>query len=255
MQNLKVSLLQLDLKWEDKSANFKQIDAFLSGLGQSNLVVLPEMFTTGFTMDSSSLAEPMEGNTLKWMQKWASELEVLLIGSFIVEENGFFNRLLAVKPDGSFDYYDKKHLFRMGKEQEHYDSGNRNITIDYLGWKIKPFICYDLRFPVWCRNTTQAELMLFVANWPERRKEHWRSLLVARAIENMAFVIGVNRVGEDGNGIAHSGNSMLVNARGERLIELEDKSGVLQYTLSKEDLQQYRLSFPAHLDADSFEIK
>ncbi len=254
MQDLRIAIPQVEIVWENREANLLLLEQRFAEIKEADFVLLPETFTTGFSMDTKRLAEPMQGITMEWMKKWSVALDAVICGSYIVEDNGYFNRLVAVKPDGTWQHYDKKHLFRMGGEQESYSAGNRNITIDYKGWKINPFICYDLRFPVWCRNTNQAEIMLFVSNWPAVRSEHWLSLLKARAIENQCFVLGSNRVGVDGKGVSHSGNSIVFNPKGEVIEEIVDKEATIELTLKREDVVAYRKAFPAYLDQDKFEI-
>lgn len=256
MQDIRIAILQVNLHWEDKEANFNLFDKSLKELDGVDFVLLPETFTTGFSMNTEKLAEPMEGKTLAWLKKWSKFLDAVICGSYIVEEAGeCYNRLVAIEPNGSYQYYDKRHLFRMGGEMEAYSSGDKKITINHKGWKVNPFICYDLRFPVWCRNTNDAEMMVFVSNWPEVRSEHWLSLLKARAIENQCFVLGSNRVGEDGKGVTHSGNSVVFNPKGEKVEELINKEGLILLSLKLEDVQNYRTVFPAYLDRDQFELK
>ena len=254
MQDIKIAIPQIDLIWEDKDANLDLFEERFREMNEVDFVLLPETFTTGFSMDTKRLAEPMNGRTLEWMRKWSKSLDAMICGSIIVEDNGYYNRLIAMQPNGDYQYYDKKHLFRMGGEQESYTAGENNITIEYKDWKINPFICYDLRFPVWCRNINQAEIMVFVSNWPEVRAEHWLSLLKARAIENQCFVLGSNRVGTDGNNVSHSGNSIVINPKGEVIQEMIKEEGVIEFTLSRNEVKAYRDMFPAHLDQDKFII-
>ncbi len=256
--DLTVTTLQTSLHWEDPARNLEHLREKIAQLPPTDLLILPEMFTTGFTMKPESLAEDAGGAGLQWMQEQAHAKGCVVVGSISVKENeNYYNRLYWVKPDGSFLSYDKRHLFRMGKEHEHYTAGNSRLTIDYKGWKICPLICYDLRFPVWSRNTPQDpyDLLIYVANWPEVRSFPWKHLLIARAIENQCYVAGVNRIGEDGNGISHSGDTVLLNPRGEAISETrahEDRLETL--TLSYQTLSDFRKAFPVLDDADRFKI-
>jgi omega-amidase len=264
MNELRVSIIQSTLHWENPGANRELFAEKIAALETAtDLVVLPEMFTTGFSMQPARIAEIAGGETLAWMQQLATAHNTAITGSVAVHENGaYFNRLYWVNADGTFLQYDKRHLFRMAGEDEAYTGGTKNITPELKGWRIRPLICYDLRFPVWSRNrwnkeTLQADydVLLYVANWPERRNHPWQSLLTARAIENQAYVIGCNRTGEDGNGITYSGNSAIIDFKGEDLARLEPgATGVLNTTLNYEALTDFRKAFPAGLDADRFEV-
>ena len=254
---LRVSLVQTDIVWENPSANLAILEEKLQILqGQTDVIILPEMFNTGFSMNEHG-AEFGQGLTTQWMQVIAKRLQVLLVGSFKCKEgNLFFNRLLAVEPTGKIHRYDKRHLFRMGGEHEFYSGGQTSIVIPYLGWNIAPFICYDLRFPVWSRNVNMRyDLAIYVANWPAARAHAWSTLLKARAIENLAYVAGVNRTGEDGNALAYQGDSALIHFKGVSLIDMGPLASIQTQSLSYADLVQFRTQFPAHLDADTFEIK
>lgn len=254
---LRVSLVQTEIVWENPSANLAILEEKLQVLqGQTDVVVLPEMFNTGFSMNAHG-AEIGQGPSTHWMQIMAKRLQVLLLGSFKCQEgNLFYNRLLAVEPNGKIHRYDKRHLFRMGGEHEFYAGGTELIIVSYLGWHIAPFICYDLRFPVWSRNVAMRyDLAIYVANWPAARAHAWSTLLKARAIENLAYVAGVNRTGDDGNGLAYQGDSALIHFKGNGLVEMGHLAGIQTYQLSYADLVQFRTQFPAHLDADAFEIK
>ena len=256
MANLRVSLVQTDLVWENPSANCAQLEEKLASLGGStDVVVLPEMFATGFSMSETG-AEIGKGPALQWMQVQANRLGALVIGSLKVkQQNSFYNRLYAVHPDGSYSSYDKRHLFRMGGEHEFYKSGDQQVIVSYKGWNIALFICYDLRFPVWSRNVSMAyDAAIYVANWPAPRANAWRTLLQARAIENLAYVVGVNRVGTDANELAYSGDSLLVDFKGDLLLDLKSADQILTSELSLESLAEFRAKFPAHLDADSFSL-
>lgn len=256
MANLRVSLVQTDLVWENPSANCAQLEEKLAALGGStDVVVLPEMFATGFSMSETG-AEIGKGPALQWMQVQANRLGALVIGSLKVkQQSSFYNRLYAVHPDGSYSSYDKRHLFRMGGEHEFYQSGDQQVIVSYKGWNIALFICYDLRFPVWSRNVSMAyDAAIYVANWPVPRANAWRTLLQARAIENLAYVVGVNRVGTDANELAYSGDSLLVDFKGDLLLDLKSADQILTSELSLDSLAEFRAKFPAHLDADSFSL-
>jgi len=254
---LKVALIQTNLYWENPTANLASLEEKIAGISENvDLIVLPEMFTTGFSMSPSKVAEPMNLTTFKWMQQMAAQTKAVVTGSFVAKEgNRYFNRLLWMEPSGNFDFYDKRHLFRMAREHESYEAGSKRIVKEWKGWKICPLICYDLRFPVWSRNVAlEYDLLLYVANWPEVRSHIWSTLLQARAIENLSYVIGVNRVGEDGNGIPHSGDSAVVDFKGEVLVRKSNEESIIIHTLQKESLSAFRERFPAYLDADEFLI-
>jgi predicted amidohydrolase len=256
MMNLRVSLVQTDLVWEDPAANCAQLEERLADLaGKTDVVVLPEMFATGFSMSPTG-AEIGRGPVLQWMQVQASRLGALMIGSLKVkQQNSFLNRLYAVHPDGSFVSYDKRHLFRMGAENEFYQAGDKQVIVSYKGWNLAVFICYDLRFPVWSRNVGMAyDAAIYVANWPAPRANAWRTLLQARAIENLAYVVGVNRVGTDVNNLSYAGDSLLVDFKGGLQLDLQAKDQILTSELSAVDLADFRAKFPAHLDADLFSL-
>jgi predicted amidohydrolase len=225
---------------------------------ETDIVILPEMFTTGFSMQVELFAETMDGKAFTWMKQLANKSKSAICGSFMAKENGFyFNRFLWIEPDGKFYTYDKAHLFRMGEEQKHFTKGNSQLLINYKGWKIAPFVCYDLRFPVWIRRRKDFnyDLLIFVANWPERRKMHWITLSKARAIENQSYLLAVNRVGEDGNSIYHSGDSMAVEPDGNVYYIREHEKDVAIIEVDKSKLNNYREIFPAGLDADEFYLK
>jgi omega-amidase len=261
MAELLVSLVQTDLVWEDKEANLRHLQAQLHSLrGKTHVVVLPELFSTGFSMQTTKLAEPMEGPTVQWMRTLARELQLIITGSLMIEEGGnYYNRLLWVLPNGTIGQYDKRHLFAYAGEDRYYQQGAKRLIASVNGFKVNLQICYDLRFPVWARQQSQEgqpeyDLLLYVANWPERRRLAWMQLLQARAIENQCYVIGVNRVGEDGNQIYHSGDSMVIDPLGEILFTQKDKACIHTVTLRKEQLQQTRNQFPFLRDADGFEL-
>jgi len=254
--SLRVSLVQTSLLWENPVGNCAALEEELNPLiGQTDVVILPEMFTTGFSVHSTE-ADLMNGSSVKWMQLMAKRLQVLLIGSIKIKDLGkLYNRLFAVFPDGNFTYYDKKHLFRMGEEGKMYESGNQRQVISYKGFSIALFICYDLRFPVWIRNRqNEYDLAVFVANWPAARSHAWKTLLQARAIENLCFVAGVNIIGEDGNQLNYQGDSALVDFKGNLLLDLKNQKQIATAQILLEDLSTFRQNFPAFLDADSFEL-
>jgi len=261
--NLRITIVQSKLYWEDKDKNLEMFNKSLSGLkGKTDLIVLPEMFTTGFTMNTKALAESTPGLTLEWMQQKAAESDATITGSMIAEESGnYFNRLLWVNPDGSWEKYDKRHLFTMVGEDQYFAAGTERLVVNFKGWKIMPLVCYDLRFPVWARNRKQKDgqaefdVMIYVANWPEVRKQPWKKLLLARAIENQTFVVGVNRVGLDRNGIAYSGDSSLIDPYGEYIAECTvGEEHILTTTINYKSLSNFRKKFPVIDDGDGFEI-
>lgn len=257
MQDLTVTIIQTYLHWEDKKANLEQFGQFMGQARDTDLVVLPEMFNTGFITEPSRVAEKMDGPTIAWMRDQAAAGRFVVTGSLIIEENGsFYNRLIWMNPDGSCQHYDKKHLFRMGEEHKKFMAGSGRITILIKGWKVCPLVCYDLRFPAWSRNSYDGEnydydVLIYVANWPEVRNLAWKTLLSARAIENQAYVIGVNRVGSDGRQVAHSGDSAVYNMVGEPITALQ-KGAIRMETvkLSHSDLNTQRNDFRVALDWD-----
>jgi predicted amidohydrolase len=256
MQILRVSLVQTNLYWENKTANFNHIQNLLHGCANPDLIVLPEMFTTGFSMNPQQFAHDEGKEVINKLTEWSKLHNSAVCGSAMVKQNAqYFNRFFCVNQH-LIAQYDKAHLFRMGQEQQHYTKGKLRTTFKLNDWIIAPFICYDLRFPVWIKRTPDFNyhVLVFVANWPERRKQHWITLLQARAIENQCFVIGVNRVGTDGNGIYHSGNSMCISATGEVLWHSEHHEMVHTVELNLTELLQYRKSFPVELDDDAFII-
>ena len=254
MQDLKVALDQRELFWEAPDANRRRIGLDLESLAADvDLIVLPEMFTTGFSMDGERIAEVEAELSLPWMQSLAQQHDAAVTGSLAVRDgDGVFNRLLFVTPDGGHWHYDKRHLFRMSGEHEVYQGGRERLVITWRGWRICPMICYDLRFPVWTRNRDDYDLLLFVANWPAKRSHHWRQLLIARAIENQSCCIGVNRVGKDGNKLDYSGDSLAIAADGEILLDCRSRQGTFTATFDYQALATYREKFPCHMDADGF---
>ena len=262
MNTLTFTLIQTNLFWENKVANLQMLEEKINNIqSKTEVVVLPEMFSTGFSMQPEKFAESMNGSTLQWMQKIAFEKKIILTGSLMIEENGnYYNRLIWMLPNKQFGYYDKRHCFAFAKENEHYTAGNKRLIASVNGWKINLQICYDLRFPVWARqtmnnNTAEYDVLIYVANWPQRRSYAWKTLLAARAIENQCYVIGVNRIGDDGNKIYHSGDSMVINALGEILYHKENDEDVFTITLQKNELQEIRNKFPFLADADFFKIE
>lgn len=255
MQTLTIAVVQTALHWADAAANRAALSQRLRSLTGVDLIILPEMFTTGFSMNARELAEPEEGPTLAWMREQAHRAQAVVTGSLIVVENGlYYNRLLWVRPDGTHSRYDKRHLFRMAGENLAYDAGEARLVVTLKGFRICPLICYDLRFPIWSRNRGDYDVLLYIANWPERRREAWNTLLKARAIENLAYCIGVNRIGEDGNGLAYVGESCVIEPTGAVLFHAGSAAMVHVHRLSLETLQAVRMTFPAHLDADDFEL-
>ena len=253
MQDLKITLIQTEPLWENINGNLALFDEKIHDISEkTDLIILPEMFTTGFSMNATNLAQDINGSSIKWLQKNSRLINADIVGSIIFKTNDqFFNRLLWAKPDGRLFTYDKKHLFRFAGEEKVYSAGVENITVELNGWKIRPFICYDLRFPAWTRNIkNRYDIALFIANWPEKRSMHWKSLLQARAIENQCYVIGVNRVGVDGNGLFYSGDSSVIDPLGKIIFQKHDEECTYTTILSFNTLEDYRKSFPAWMDAD-----
>jgi len=265
---MRISLLQSDLYWHEPVANRAMLEEKIMALPHpTDLIVLPEMFTTGFTMDARAVAEVPNLTTFRWMRQMAQQTDAVVTGSYVVREGSgptgrsFYNRLIWMQPDGQFDTYDKRHLFRIAGEDTVYTAGNQRIVKEWRGWRVCPLVCYDLRFPVWSRNV-QADapnefaydLLLYVANWPAPRQAAWDTLLPARAIENLSYVVGVNRVGTDGNGHTYTGGSAIIDPAGAVLFRQADSENVHQQTLSLDTLRDFRERFPANLDADRFTI-
>jgi len=263
-EDFRIVLVQSALAWEDPAANRLHFADVLGNFasGQFDLIVLPEMFTTGFSMEPSQVAEAFHPrmDTLQWMRHWAGELDAVITGSIAVSENGhYFNRLLWVRPDGTYSQYDKRHLFRMAGEHERYTPGDLLLIETWRGWRVCPLICYDLRFPVWSRNKLVADVplydvLLYVANWPAPRRDPWIKLLPARAIENQCYAVAVNRIGADGNNQEYAGDSAVVDPRGAYLIPPMEGVDVRTAVLSASDLADFRKKFPVLRDADEFEI-
>lgn len=259
MNALSVTTIQTNLYWEDIDKNLAHFEKKLNLVTEStDIIVLPEMFTTGFTMNTKELAEEHGGKGLQWMQQVAKEKNCALVGSISVKDGeNYYNRLYWVMPNSSYQHYDKRHLFQMGKEDVYYTAGKKSIIIEYKGWKICPLICYDLRFPVWSRNRKDNtyDLLIYVANWPEVRSYPWKQLLIARAIENQSYVVAVNRIGNDGNNINHSGDSAVINPRGEVISKPnENQDAIETIALSATYLQEFRKLFPVMLDGDDFSL-
>lgn len=259
MNDLSVTLIQTALHWEDIAANLKMFSEKIDGISQNtNLIVLPEMFSTGFSMNAPLLAEDFTNSSaINWMEEIARKKNCAITGSLMMKHGDeYFNRLVWVNAYGQITFYDKRHLFGLSKEEEIYTEGAERITVDLNGWKICPLICYDLRFPVWSRNSNENayDLLLYVANWPERRVYAWKHLLIARAIENQSYVIGLNRVGNDGNDIYHSGDSLVVDALGNTLYHKEHDEDVATITLSHAELEKVRTTLPFLKDADPFVV-
>jgi predicted amidohydrolase len=265
MSTLTVSTIQTKLYWEDKAANLEMLEGKISSLkGNTELVLLPEMFSTGFSMNTRSLAETMEGFSIEWMKRISKENKIILSGSVIIRENEkYYNRLIWMLPDGSFGTYDKRHLFAYSGEHDHYTPGNKRLITSVKGWKINVQVCYDLRFPVWSRQSpvtdkdagsAEFDLLIYVANWPEKRNHAWKTLLCARAIENQCYVVGVNRVGTDGNDINYSGNSLIIDPLGSVLYHMADEEDIFTITLEKDKLEEVRTRFPFLKDGDGFMI-
>lgn len=255
--NLRITLAQVDLVWENPEQNRLDLEIQLKLLiGKSDLVILPETFTTGFSMRACDLAEPMDGPTVKWLVNLSHTTGMAIGGSLLINDNGlFYNRFVFVTPQGEITYYNKRHLFSIGGEATSFTPGDQRVIINFLGWHIALYVCYDIRFPVWCRNVNDTDLMIFTANWPAARKDVWNTLLRARAIENQVYVAGVNRIGTDGNGISYMGDSQMVNSRGEVLKENAlARNGLFSYVISKSEQNDFREKFPVANDADSFLI-
>lgn len=257
MTNLKITTIQSPLSWEKPEANRNYFEEKINRVVQeSDLIILPEMFTTGFSMDAERLAEPMDGESVSWLKRMAQKASKTICGSLIIEDGGnYYNRLIWMRPDGSFETYDKRHLFRMADEHHYYTGGKERLIIELKGWRICPMICYDLRFPVWSRNNNEYDLLIYVANWPEVRQNAWSSLLIARAIENLSYVVGVNRIGEDGKQISYSGDTAIIDFKGNKISTTKAFEEKVETTeLSMNELHDFREKFPAFMDADRFTI-
>ncbi len=256
METLRITTVQSSLVWEDISANLENFEKQLKPLsGATDLVILPEMFTTGFSMNPAALAETMTGQTMEWMKKEADYLNAAIIGSFIAVENGkYYNRLVMMYPNGDFKVYDKRHLFTLAGEQFSYTAGKKKLIAEWKGWRICPLVCYDLRFPVWSRNVEDYDLLIYIANWPDRRKQAWNILLAARAVENQVYTVGVNRVGTDGTGLSYVGDSAVIDFAGNILYKVSECGQVATVNISYEDQLQFRDKLRFLADRDDFEI-
>ncbi len=257
MEELNVCLVQANLVWENKTKNLSNLYTLLKNCANVDVFFLPEMFATGFTMDAKKNASTMQGEEVTWMKNLAAEKNACVTGSLVIEENlKYYNRLLWVEPDGTIKTYNKRHLFTLAGEEKVFEIGTERIVIEYKGWRLMPQVCYDLRFPVWSRNNQNADVIFYVANWPEKRGHHWRQLLMARAIENQCFVVGVNRVGTDGNGHDYCGDSAVINALGNSCADIKPyNESVTTVSLRKSELQEVREKFAFLEDQDLFEIK
>ena len=255
--DLDLALIQTELVWQDPAANRAHFEPLLAQASGADLIVLPEMFSTGFSMESARLAEEEEGPTSLWLQRQARQLEAVVTGSLIIRaaDGSYRNRLLWARPDGSLAHYDKRHLFRMAGEDQHFSAGEQQALFELNGWRIRPLICYDLRFPVWSRDAGGTDLLLYTANWPAARRAHWNRLLPARAIENQCYVAAVNRVGRDGKGLDYAGDSQVLDFQGDCLLACEDADGVRKLSLDPRKLAAYREHFPAFRDADGFVLE
>ena len=272
MSTLTITLIQSNLHWQDKAANLKMFEEKIDSIkDKTEIVVLPEMFSTGFVIQPNGLAETMEGDTLQWMKRVAARKKVILTGSVIIKETDqvnatggtpvhYYNRLIWMLPTGEYGYYDKRHRFAFAGEDQNYTAGNKRLIASVKGWKVNLQVCYDLRFPVWSRQAAveneelEYDLLIYVANWPERRNHAWKTLLQARAIENQCYLVGLNRVGKDGTDLYHSGDSMVVDPLGEVLYHKKDDEDIFTITLDKAHLQSIREKFPFWKDRDQFSI-
>jgi len=263
MQDLTVTIIQPDLVWEDTKANIQKFDKKLGEIPpETDLVILPEMFNSGFSIKSDNIAQPPDGTAFRWLKQKAAQLKLVITGSILTKvDNQVFNRLYWMQPDGEFKTYDKRHLFRFGGEHKILTPGKEKIIVELKGWKILPLICYDLRFPVWSKNrliegVQEYDLLIYVANWPVARKYAWKNLLVARSIENQVYCLGVNRVGVDGYGNQHSGDTMVIDPKGQILTQSTPfNECMLSVTLHFDELKSFRDEFPVGMDWDDFEVK
>ena len=254
---MKIALIQTDLFWQDASKNRENFDSKIDEIqSEVNLIVLPEMFSTGFTMNASEVAETMQGETIEWMKLKAKQKNAAVTGSVVITENEkFYNRMFFVFPSGEFQYYDKRHSFSLAGEDKVYTCGNKKVIVDYLDWKICLQVCYDLRFPVFVRNVENYDLILYVANWPKVRTNAWDALLKARAIENLSYVVGVNRTGNDAHDYEHIGHSQAIDFLGNYILEPQEKNGVFVVELDKNTMYETRKKLDFLSDRDQFEIR
>ena len=255
-KKLTLTLIQTNIFWHQREKNLSLLENRLKTIAKSDLIILPEMFTSGFTLEPDKVYDTPQGETFSIIRKYAAEYETAISGSIVIKDNNkFFNRFFFLSGNGKEFFYDKRHLFTMAGEDRKYSAGNKRVVFDYHGWKIKPLICYDLRFPVWARNTEGYHLLIYVANWPESRIAQWQSLLVARAIENQSYVVAVNRIGEDGNGFVYSGRSMVVSPKGEIIYLAPDyNEDIHTVEIDLDYLLEGRKKFPVLNDADEFVI-
>lgn len=253
---MKISLIQTSITWEDPQANRANFEKLINSISHTDLIVLPEMFATGFTMKPEAASETMQGETVAWMKQIAAAKDCAVTGSLVIEENGsYYNRLLLVFADGEIKTYNKRHLFSLAGEDKAYTAGTEKLIVEYKGWKICPLICYDLRFPVFARNVEEYDLLLYVANWPSPRVLAWDTLLKARAIENMCYVAGVNRIGQDANGHGYPGHSQVLDCLGATIADASDNEGVFHTVLDKESMLEARKKFGFLNDRDSFTLQ
>ncbi|HVN59540.1 MAG TPA: amidohydrolase [Bacteroidales bacterium] len=255
---MKITVLQPEIRWEDRQANLLHLESLIQGTGsRGDLIILPEMFPTGFSMSAGTLAEGPGSPTVSWMKKMASQYGTALCGSYIsVDSDKYCNRFIFVAPDREIIKYDKRHLFRMGGESSHYSPGQERVIIEFSGFRILPAICYDLRFPVWLRNRGDYDLIVCVANWPEPKRDVWNVLLRARAIENQCYVAASNRIGSDGDGISYAGESVILDPKGNELAAVSSHSeGTASAEIDLHSLNVFREKFPAWKDADDFIIR
>jgi omega-amidase len=258
INNLKITIFQAYLFWENIDKNLQNISLRLSSgvKEKTDLIVLPEMFNTGFSMNAKELAEEMDGKTMTWMAASAAKYDCVVTGSLIIKENNnYYNRMIWMLPTGEYQHYDKRHLFGMGEEDKTYTSGKDKIVVELKGWKIRLAVCYDLRFPIWLRNNDPSyDVLLIVASWPDKRIPHWKALIPARAIENQSYVVAVNRVGHDGKEVYHSGHSMCIDAFGNTIYYKPEDEDLYTFSINYDDLIKIRNDFPFLKDADQFKL-
>lgn len=255
-ENLHITAIQTSLFWESPEKNRQHFNSILSTIDNTDVIVLPEMFTTGFTMNTANVFEEMDGVSVEWIKQKAKEKNACITGSLIIKENNsYYNRMIWAEPDGKVSCYDKRHLFRMAEEHQSFSGGKERVIVNYKGWRILLQVCYDLRFPVFSRNKNDYDIAIYVANWPMARNSAWKTLLQARAIENLSYVIGVNRIGEDGKSIPYSGDSAIIDFKGNYIQQAKaQEEAIISAQLSHQELVDFREKFPAHLDADNFTI-
>ena len=256
LPDLRILYVQFDIRWHDWLANRQSIEAAIAtASGEEDLLILPEMFSSGFTMKPGEIAQGMDGPSIQWMTELAGQRNSHVIGSLVISEgDSFFNRLICAHPDGALSHYDKRHLFTFANEDKHYTAGDHRMEFNVKGWKVFPLICYDLRFPVWSRNVTDYDLLIYVANWPSARREAWTTLLRARAIENLCYTVGLNRVGNDANGLEYPGRSEAFDVSGASIYSSRDQPDVGEFTLERAPLEEFRSRYNFLADRDSFII-